>query len=223
MRSFVRRDGRRLSEARRRALQKLWPAYGIDFRSQSLGLEEVFARRAPLVVEVGPGNGDATLRHAKHHPENNYLLLETDRSCVGQLLLVVARCGLCNVRVMNHDAVEVFAQQLPAASVDVVFIFFPDPWPKKRHHKRRLVQAGFLRHLVAVLKRNGQVFLATDWPDYARHIAAVFGADKQFLNLAGPSGLAPRPVWRAVTKYERRGRRLQHETYDFCYVSSSLS
>lgn len=220
IRSFVIRDRRRLSPAQDRVVQKLWPMFAVDFQARPLNVCELFSRRAPLTVEIGAGRGDFALQHAAQHPESDYLLLEANHFCIAQLLLGIKERGLRNMRFINHDAALIFRHQLPAASIDTICVFFPDPWVKRRHHKRRLLQADFLSCLASRLKSNGCLHIATDWVDYARHIAALIDSSQQLRGLSCDNGLVPRPTWRAVTKYEQRARTLPHDVFDFCLVKA---
>ena len=223
MRSFVRRDSRRLSRAQSRALQTLWPVYGVRFQPLPLDVPDLYSRRAHLHVEVGAGSGEVALQLAAQHPENDYLLLEVDRACVGRILLAAAAQDLRNLRIMDHDAAEVFQCCLPADSVDAIYIFFPDPWPKRRHRKRRLIQTDFLRCLGTCLAPSGRIFIATDCHDYAQHMVQVFGSQRLLYRLGDQSASLPRPAWRRFAKYERRAHHLGHTVFDFCLAKSPVS
>ncbi len=216
IRSFVRREGR-LTRAQSRALEQYWPDFGIEYNEHPLQLEHVYGRRAPLVVDIGVGTGDSTLQHARAHPENNYLAIEVHRPGIGHLLNEIGKQQAQNIRIINHDVVPVLQHQLTGNSVDQFFIFFPDPWPKKRHLKRRLINPELLALLQRCLAKQGRLHIATDWQDYAQHINELFRQQPAFRNLGGKDGLSPRPAWRTHTRYESRGTRLQHEVYDFCY------
>ncbi len=216
IRSFVRREGR-LTRAQSRALEQYWPDFGIEYSEQPLQLELVYGRRAPLVVDIGVGTGDSTLQHALAHPDNNYLAIEVHRPGIGHLLNEIGRTNVQNIRIINHDVVPVLQHQLPKSSVSQFFIFFPDPWPKKRHHKRRLINTELLTLLQGCLTKHGRLHIATDWQGYAQHIDEIFRQQTAFKNLGGNDRLSPRPAWRTYTRYEARGTRLDHEVYDFCY------
>jgi tRNA (guanine-N7-)-methyltransferase len=217
VRSFVRREGR-LTRGQQRALDALWPRYGVDpGEDEVLDLAAVFGRSAPKVLEIGFGNGELLCELASGHPENDYLGLEVYRPGVGRLLGRAAEAGVANLRVMVRDAAQVVARNLPDACLDAVLIFFPDPWPKKRHHKRRLVQPGFVQLLRRRLRPGGRLHLATDWQDYARHMLAVMEAAEGMRNLAGTGRYVPRPESRPLTKFERRGRRLGHDVWDLLF------
>lgn len=218
IRSFVRRSGR-LTKAQERALDTLLPRYGVS-NEGGIDLAALFAREAPCHLEIGFGMGDALLEMAQRHPENNYLGIEVHLPGIGHLLDGMAKAELENIRVCTSDAVPILAQRLPAASLDAVYIFFPDPWPKKKHHKRRLIQPSFIDYLSRVLKPGGLLHLATDWENYAEHMLEVMEARQDFGNLAGAGQYHPRPDSRPLTKFERRGQRLGHGTWDLLYQKS---
>ena len=203
IRSYVLRQGR-TTPAQQRALKELFPKYGIAFSSAKLHS----ARYAPLVLEVGSGMGETTIAIAKAHPEADFIAVEVHAPGVGALLNAIERERLTNVRVIRHDAVEVLERMVEDASLVAIHLFFPDPWPKKRHHKRRLVQPDVAALMARKLMAGGTLHAATDWPDYAEQMAAVFGAEPLLEPAAG--GFAPRPA----TKFESRGRRLGHPIRD---------
>ena len=215
IRSFVRREGR-LTVGQRRALHSLWPEYGLDSATQ-INPPGVFGRSAPLTLEIGFGNGEALLAMAQASPHENFIGIEVHRPGVGHLLLALQRQGLQNVRIVTEDAVQVLQTALPDACLDRVLLFFPDPWHKKRHHKRRLVQPGFIELLARKLRRGGILHMATDWEDYAIHILAVVEASGLFINCAGSGRYSLRPGYRPVTKFEQRGRHLGHEVRDLVF------
>ena len=216
IRSFVTRAGR-ITEAQQRALQQLWPRYGIEFAPQPLDPRALFGREAPLTVEIGFGNGDNLVRLAATHPERHFLGIEVHRPGVGRVLLAAESQHLDNLRVICHDAVEVLQQQIAAGSVDEMLILFPDPWPKKRHHKRRLVQPDFIQQVTRSLKPGGVVRLATDWQPYAEHMLEVLRATPGLANAACDDGFAPRAPERLPTRFEKRGERLGHAVWDLCF------
>jgi tRNA (guanine-N7-)-methyltransferase len=216
VRSFVRRGGR-LTASQARALETLWPRFGIAPPDAGLDLDALFGRTAPRTLEIGFGNGDNLAELAARHPERDYLGVEVHEPGVGHLLLRIEREGLENVRIAMHDAVEVVARWLPPASVDEVLVFFPDPWHKKRHHKRRLVQAGFLAQLARVIAPGGRLHLATDWAPYAEQMLEACEASPEFESAKPGGSFAPRPETRPETKFERRGLRLGHEVFDLLY------
>jgi tRNA (guanine-N7-)-methyltransferase len=201
----------------------LLPRYGIAPGVSPLELDVLFGRRAPRIVEVGFGNGAALLAMAAARPDADFLGIEVHGPGVGALLLRLEDAGLDNVRVAREDAASVFAVRLPAGSVDAVHVFFPDPWPKKRHHKRRLIQPAFLAHVARVLREGGRLHVATDWEDYAIHILDAAAAVPQLRNLGGSDGFSPRPDYRPPTKYEQRGQRLGHEVRDMIFEKRGKS
>jgi tRNA (guanine-N7-)-methyltransferase len=215
VRSFVRRPGRATS-AQRRAMTELWPRFGVD-ATGPLDLGALFGRDAPRVLDIGFGDGEALVTTAANYPAIDYLGVEVHEPGIGHLLLLLERAGCSNVRVIARDAAEVVPEQLPDASFMAANLFFPDPWPKKRHHKRRLVQAPFVTELARVLKPKGLLHVATDWADYARHTREVLAALPLFEAIeAGELGQEPL-AFRPPTKFERRGRRLGHDVADLFY------
>ena len=219
IRSFVTRSGR-ITAAQQRALTELWPRYGLEFTAAALELDAVFGRRAPRCVEIGFGNGEHLLALAAAEPARDFLGIEVHRPGIGRLLLALAAAGLGNVRLICHDAVEVFERQLPGASLSEILVLFPDPWPKKRHHKRRLVQAPFAALLASRLMPGGVLRLATDWQPYAQEMLEVLNATPGLTNLAAADGFAQRQAQRAPTRFERRGTRLGHEVFDLTFHRS---
>lgn len=217
IRSFVRRAGRQ-TRAQQRALEELWPRYGVPAEDgaggHKLDLAAAFGRPAPTVLEIGFGNGDALVAMAAGSPERNFLGAEVHAPGVGHCLLAIERLGLPNVRLLMQDAVEVLRERLAADSLAGVHLYFPDPWHKKRHHKRRLVQPEFVALLASRLARGGYVHVATDWPDYAAHIASVFAAHNGFSRAAGEAAMAQRPR----TRFEARGERLGHPIWEAIYL-----
>jgi tRNA (guanine-N7-)-methyltransferase len=214
IRSFVLRQGR-LTPAQRRACERLLPRFGVPFSPAVLDLERLFGRRAPKILEIGFGMGETTAAIAAAHPENDYLGVEVHTPGVGSLLRRIEALGLENVRIVQHDAVEVLREMIAPESLDGVHVFFPDPWPKKRHHKRRLIQAPFAALLASRMKPGAYVHVATDWEDYANQILAVFSAEPLLENTA--DGFAPRPAYRPLTKFERRGLALGHRVWDVVF------
>lgn len=215
VRSFVIRGGR-ATAAQQRALDELWPRYGVDFSPTAIDLDQTFARSAPRMLEIGFGAGEALLHFAQAHPELDCIGIEVHPPGVGHLLLGAEAAGLRNLRIICHDAVEVLHQQLAAASLESIHIFFPDPWPKKRHHKRRLIQPPFVELLARVLAPGGRLRLATDWEPYAMHMREVIDASVSFVN-ESQTGFAPRNEERPLTRFERRGQRLGHGVWDLSY------
>jgi len=217
IKSFVQRAGR-ITRAQERAMAELWPLWGVEFSPAPLDLDALFGRRASRVLEIGIGDGETLLALAAAHPGRDYLGIEVHRPGVGHCLLGIESRGLANVRLSSHDAVEVLEQQVPDASLDEALLYFPDPWPKKRHHKRRIVQPAFVELLARKLKPGGTFRLATDWAPYAEHMLEVLRASPSFTN-ASPSGdYVPRPDSRPQTKFERRGERLGHEVFDLAFT-----
>jgi tRNA (guanine-N7-)-methyltransferase len=219
VRSYVMRAGR-ATAAQQRALAELWPTYGVEFSAQPLDLDQLFGRAAPRMLEIGFGAGEALLAFAQQHPEFDCIGVEVHQPGVGHLMLGAHAAGLKNLRVISHDAVEVLAQQLPPASLSLAHIFFPDPWPKKRHHKRRLIQPAFVELLARALAARGLLRLATDWEPYAMRMREVLDASTPFENTAGPDGFAARAAERPLTRFERRGQRLGHGVWDLCFRRS---
>ena len=215
IKSYVLRQGR-LTRGQQQALDQLWPVYGIDFKAERLDFDTLFNRPAAIILEVGFGNGDSLVQQAASNPQNNYLGIEVHRPGVGRLLHLADNAGITNVHVINHDAVEVLQQQIPDQSLDCVQLFFPDPWHKKRHHKRRIVKAEFIRLIHQKLKPGGQFHLATDWQDYAEHMLAEMEQAKGFSNTSGKGNYAENTD-RPLTKFEQRGQRLGHGIWDLIY------
>jgi tRNA (guanine-N7-)-methyltransferase len=214
IRSYVLRQGR-ITAAQRRACATLLPRFGMPYSREPLDLDRVFGRVAPRVLEIGFGMGETTARIAEQHPENDYLGIEVHTPGVGSLLNRIAERGLANVRVIQFDVVEVLRDMIAPAALDGAHVFFPDPWPKKRHHKRRLVQPPFIALLASRMKPGGYVHVATDWEDYANQILEVLAAAPLLVNTA--DGFAPRPAWRPQTKFESRGLRLGHRVWDVLF------
>ena len=213
IRSFVQRAGR-ITRAQERALAELWPRFGLDYSPTPLDLDAVFGRRAPRVLEIGIGDGETLLELARQRPDADFLGVEVHRPGIGHCLLGIDEIGLANIRLVSHDAVEVLERQLPDASLDEVLLYFPDPWPKKRHHKRRIVQPAFAELLATRLKPGSSFRLATDWAPYAEHMLEVLRASPSFSNASPTGDYVPRPPSRPPTKFERRGERLGHEVFD---------
>lgn len=214
IRSFVLRQGR-VSNAQQRAHDTLLPRYGIPFSPGAIDLDRIFGRSAPKILEIGFGMGETTAEIAAGHPENDYLGVEVHTPGVGGLLKRIAELGLDNVRIIQYDAVEVLTHMIAPSTLDGAHIFFPDPWPKKRHHKRRLIQPAFVALLVERMKPGAYLHVATDWQEYAEQILAVLAAEPQLLNTA--DGYAPRPDYRPQTKFENRGLKLGHGVWDVVF------
>lgn len=216
VRSYVLRAGR-ITRAQRRALDELLPRWGIPYAALPLDLDHVFGRRAPRVLEIGFGNGDTLVALAAASPDVDFLGVEVHPPGIGHCLLAIESRGLSNVRLVAHDAVEVLENQLPPESLDEVLLYFPDPWPKKRHHKRRIVRPGFAALVASRLKRGARFRLATDWEPYADWMLEVLNAAPTFANAAPGNGCIERPD-RGATRFEDRGRRLGHRVFDLEYV-----
>ena len=214
IRSYVLRQGR-VTDAQRRACDELLPRFGIPYSRAPLDLDDTFGRAAPKILEIGFGMGETTARIAADHSQNDYLGIEVHTPGVGSLLKRTAELGLTNLRIIQHDAVEVVEHMIPTASLAGIHAFFPDPWPKKRHHKRRLIQPAFARTLALRLKPGAYLHAATDWEDYARHILEVLTAEPLLANTA--DGFAQRPEHRPLTKFESRGLRLGHPVWDIFF------
>ena len=211
IRSYVLRQGR-VSNAQRRACDTLLPRYGVPYGPDPVDLTQVFGRAAARVLEIGFGMGETTAEIAAANPGTDYLALEVHTPGVGSLLKQIEERGLANVRIVQHDALEVLEHMIAPGAFDGAHIFFPDPWPKKRHHKRRLIQPPFVKLLTSRLKPGGYVHVATDWEEYAQQILEVLSAEPALETTA--AGFAPRPDYRPLTKFEQRGLRLGHGVWD---------
>ena len=216
IRSFVLRAGR-TTPAQDRALKLLWPAYGIDLTETALDLQAIFGRTAPRCLEIGFGAGEVIGTLAKNNPHIDYLGIEVHRSGIGRLLLLAQTDVLKNLRIICDDAVDVMRHHVPDESFDEVLVFFPDPWHKKRHHKRRLIDAQFIATVAAKLRRGGSLRLATDWRDYAEQMLAVCNANPDLRSFSPDLKYVARPDFRPATRFERRGERLGHGVWDLAY------
>ena len=214
IRSYVLRQGR-VSNAQRRAHDTLLPRYGLDFSETPLDLDTVFGRTSPRILEIGCGMGETTAAIAAAHPETDYIGIEVHTPGVGSLLKQIDELGLTNVRVIQHDAVAVLETMITPASLDGMHIFFPDPWPKKRQQKRRLIQPSFIALATSRLKPGGYLHAATDWQEYAEQILAVLAAEPSLANTA--SSYAEKPAYRPQTKFESRGLKLGHGVWDIVF------
>ena len=217
IRSFVLRQGR-MSPAQAHAFESLLPRFGIEYEAAPLDFARAFGGAAPTILEIGFGMGETTAHIAQSMSKTNFLGIEVHMPGVGALLKLVEQNGLTNVRVIRHDAVEVIQHMIAPASLAGVHLFFPDPWPKARHHKRRLVQPHFVALLATRLARGGYVHCATDWEPYALHMLEVFSAEPALVNTA--PGFAPRPAYRPITKFETRGLKLGHGVWDVMFTKS---
>ncbi|MEE9254409.1 MAG: tRNA (guanosine(46)-N7)-methyltransferase TrmB [Pseudomonadales bacterium] len=216
VRSYIRRQGR-ITRAQARAREQYWSEFGIELRSARLDVTQLFCRTAPLVVEIGFGMGRCLLELAERHPECNFIGIDVYRAGVGALLDGVHRKGLDNVRVFEADAIDVLEHGFRPATVAKLLVYFPDPWPKKRHHKRRLVKRSFLDLAASRLEPRGQLLIATDWAPYAVEMLDVLKAHPLFANAGGADGFAARPAQRPLTRFEERGIRLGHAVYDLVF------
>ena len=218
IRSYVIRAGR-ITDAQRRALDELWPAYGIDFTLQTLELDRCFGRTALRTLERGFGNGEHLLERALAQPERDFIGVEVHQPGMGHLLLAAAKAGISNLRLIAHDAVEVLQHQIPEGSLDEIQLLFPDPWPKKRHHKRRIVQTEFALLIASRLSATGRFHLATDWAPYAEHMLIVLNNCQSLKNCAQDSGYVSTDdvLARRATRFERRGERLGHQVNELLY------
>jgi len=214
IRSYVLRQGR-FSPAQQRALTELMPRFGIAYRNAPLDFAEAFGRKAPVVAEIGFGMGDTTARIAEANPGTDYLAIEVHGPGVGSLLKRMDEMGLSNIRIIQHDAVDVLRDMVPEGSLAAMHVFFPDPWPKKRHHKRRLLQPAFVELAASRLAPGGVLHVATDWRDYAEQVLAILNASASLANTC--KDFADRPAWRPETKFERRGLALGHGVWDLVF------
>lgn len=215
VRSFVLRQGR-VSEAQRRYLDEGKPRWGIPYAPAPLDFAALFGRRAPVFLEIGCGMGETTAAIAEAHPQHDYLGIEVHTPGVGSLFKEIATRGLGNLRVIQHDAVEIVRDMIPAGSLAGIHVFFPDPWPKKRQQKRRLIQGPFVHELALRLAPGGYLHCATDWEEYAAQMLDVLSAESLLQNSV-PAGYAPRPAYRPQTKFEARGLRLGHGVWDVVF------
>jgi tRNA (guanine-N7-)-methyltransferase len=218
IRSYVLRQGR-FSRGQQRAYAELLPRFGVNYRREPLEFAQLFGNVSPVVLEIGFGMGETTARIAAENPATNYLGIEVHAPGVGSLLRQVEELALANVRVVTHDAVEVLRDMVPPGSLAAIHVFFPDPWPKKRHHKRRLIQPEFAALAASRLAPGGHLHVATDWQEYAEHVLAVLSAVPLLRNTA--EGFAPRPATRPETKFERRGLKLGHGVWDLLFTRIS--
>lgn len=219
IRSFVKREGR-FTDAQKEAFTRSWGKFGVDFKDEILDLANLFNREADTILEIGFGNGDSLAKMALDNPDKNYLGIEVHRPGVGQLLKQIEYEDIENIRVSTHDAIEVITKQIPENSLTGVQIFFADPWPKKRHHKRRIIQTPFMSLLATKIQSNGFIHLATDWANYAAHMLDVMQNHPDFMNTAEVDFI-PRPDFRPLTKFEQRGLNLGHEIFDLMFLKNS--
>ncbi len=216
IKSFVLRQGR-LTKGQESAMASLWPQFGIEPTETVLDLAALFGRTAPITLEIGFGNGESLWQMAQADPARDFLGIEVHTPGVGHLLKLMGETGVSNIRVLNSDAVDVLHKQIPPHSLDRVQLFFPDPWHKKKHHKRRIVQPAFVDLISSRLRHDGVLHMATDWQAYAEHMVDVMQARSDFQNLAENPPYSPRPDTRPLTKFEHRGLRLGHGVWDLLY------
>lgn len=214
IRSFVRRAGR-LTPSQRRALDELWPEWGLEFSSEPLDLDGLFGRQAPRVLEIGFGNGETLVAQAAQRPEQDFIGVEVHEPGVGHCLLALRDAGITNLRLIAHDAIDVLRQQAPPNSLQRINLYFPDPWPKKRHHKRRILQPAFVSLCAQRLVPGGSLHVATDWANYAEHIDALMAAAPEFACAERREHDGDAPLDRPVTKFERRGLGKGHKIWDW--------
>ncbi|MCH8307192.1 MAG: tRNA (guanosine(46)-N7)-methyltransferase TrmB [Proteobacteria bacterium] len=214
IRSFVRRAGR-LTPSQAQALQELWPVFGIDFSDELIDLDSVFGRAAPSVLEIGFGNGETLVEQAAANPSTDFIGIEVHEPGVGHCLLRAHAAGISNLRLSRHDAIDVLRHQIPDASLRRINLYFPDPWPKKRHHKRRILQHDFLQMLSRKIEPGGTFHIATDWQDYAEQIDELIGSDHSFRLSERRTHGGGDPLDRSTTKFERRGLQQGHKIWDW--------
>ena len=216
IRSFVRRAGR-ITPSQQRAFETLWPVYGLDYRTQLLTFDQVFGRSAPVVLEIGFGNGETLVEQAAANPDSDFIGIEVHEPGIGHCMLKADERGVTNLRLINHDAIEVLTDQVPHGSLSRLNLYFPDPWPKKRHHKRRIVAAPFLALVADRLAATGTLHIATDWANYAEHIDEVLSQSDRFACVERREHGGEKPLDRPQTKFERRGLKKGHRICDWCF------
>ena len=216
IKSYVKRE-RRLTKSQLYGLDNYWIKYGIEYSPKKINFEEIFESYRPLILDIGFGSGESTINHAISHPENNYLAVEVHRPGIGRLLNKIEENTLTNIKIIKHDVIDILKEQIPDCSLTQIFIFFPDPWPKKRHHKRRLINKELIKLIKKKLVLHGRLHIATDWENYANYIMEIGNADLELINLAGYNNYSPRPEWRTETRFEHRGKKLEHNVWDLCY------
>ena len=222
IRSFVRRTGR-LTPPQQRALRELWPVYGADLAGEPFDFDSLFGRNAAVVLEIGFGNGETLVQQAAENPQMNFVGIEVHEPGVGHCLLKAQDAGITNLRLVMHDAIEVLRDQVPPESLHRVNLYFPDPWPKKRHHKRRIVQLKFLELLHGRLAPGGALHVATDWANYAEHIDEVLDHSDLFTCDERREHAGDEPLDRPSTKFEQRGLRKGHRIVDWRFLKVSSS
>jgi tRNA (guanine-N7-)-methyltransferase len=220
VRSFVLRGGR-MTPSQKRAYDELWQTYGLDCADGMIDLEETFGRQAPTILEIGFGMGDSLVAMAKAAPEHDFIGIEVHKPGVGRLLNLSAEAGLKNIRVYCADALEVLNNCINNNKLNRIQLYFPDPWPKKKHHKRRILQPEFMALVRDKLQINGQFHAATDWQEYAEHMMVVLSGAPGFINQVSEGKFAPRPEYRPKTKFEKRGENLGHGVWDLIFERRS--
>lgn len=216
IKSYVLREGR-LTNGQAAALEKYWPTMGLEYSKTPINMAEVFGREAPTTLEIGFGMGKSLVEMASNNPDTNFIGIEVHRPGVGACLMDAGELELTNLRVYQHDGVEVMADSIGEESLDCIQLFFPDPWHKKRHHKRRIVQPEFVESIRKHLKIGGVFHMATDWENYAEHMLEVMNNAPGFENTAQSGDYIPRPDSRPLTKFEQRGHRLGHGVWDLMF------
>lgn len=216
IKSFVLRQGR-LTKSQQKAMDDHWSTFGLEIDNGMLDFTQVFGREAPTIVEIGFGMGTSLAEMAQTNPQNNYIGIEVHKPGVGALLKLIHEKGLTNLRVFNDDAIEILAKCIPENALSGVYLFFPDPWHKSRHHKRRIVQPEFAATLAKHLKVGGHFHMATDWENYAEHMMEVMSTAPDYRNTSGANHYTPRPDYRPLTKFEQRGHRLGHGVWDLIF------
>lgn len=217
VRSFVRREGR-MTKRQENAIASLWSRFGLNHGDGLIDPQQVFGRCAPLVVEIGFGMGKSLVEMARSHPEKDYIGIEVHRAGVGSCLADAEEAGLTNLRLYEHDAVEILRDCLAPASINELLLFFPDPWHKKRHNKRRIVQPEFVQKVRSALAIAGHWHMATDWQEYAEQMLEVMTSAPGFANTSATGDYVPRPDYRPLTKFEQRGQRLGHGVWDLIFT-----
>ena len=216
IRSFVKREGR-LTHSQQQALETQWQEFGVDFQSQPINFTALFGRQAETILEIGFGNGDSLFQMAQENPQKNFFGIEVHRPGIGRLLNMIEESECKNIRLSNHDAVEVLEEQITDNSIDRLQLFFPDPWHKKKHNKRRIVQDKFIEQVARILKADGTFHLATDWEHYAKHMLSTLNNSDLFTNTSKDNTYVPKPEERTTTKFEKRGQRLGHGVWDLLF------
>ncbi|TBR41234.1 tRNA (guanosine(46)-N7)-methyltransferase TrmB [Marinomonas agarivorans] len=222
IRSFVVRGGR-MTEGQQKAYDNNWKHYGLNHQDGLLNYKAIFGREADIVVEIGFGMGTSLIEMAKNAPEKDFIGIEVHPPGVAKLMMMAAEQDLKNIRVYCHDAIEVMQDCIPPASISCLQLFFPDPWHKKKHNKRRIVQTGFATKVASLLQDGGVFHMATDWEPYAEHMLEVMEQHEAYNNAAGEKQFHPRPEWRPLTKFEQRGEKLGHGVWDLIYLKKGVS